>query len=90
MDLGAAVQKYIEVAGSFDQQVHLSAFGLPKEEIEKIVSAWDEDYQISRYLLLSLERNEALASFPPESRIYLINGYECSHLTFHADIQKLL
>ena len=90
MDLGAAVKKYLEVAGSFDQQVHLSALGLPKEETEKIISAWDEDYQISRYLLLSLERNEALASFPPESRIYLINGYECSHLTFHADIQKLL
>lgn len=90
MDLAPAVKKYLEVAGGFDQPVHLSAFGLSKEETETAVSVWDEDYQISRYMLLSRERDEELESYPPDARLYLVNGYECTHLSFHADIQKLL
>ena len=90
MDLASAVRKYLEVAGGFDRPVHLSAFGLSKEETETAVSVWDEDYQISRYMLVSRERDEALESFPAESRVYLINGFECTHLSFHSDIQKLL
>jgi hypothetical protein len=90
MNLAAAVRKYLEAAGEYDRPVHLSAFGLSREETERAVSVWDEDYQISRYMLLSRERDEALESFPPESRVYLINGFECTHLSFHSDIQKLL
>ena len=90
MNLAEAVKKYLEIAGGFDRPVHLSAFGLSKEKLETAASVWDEDYQISRYMMLSRERDEALESFPAESRVYLINGFECSHLTFHEDIQKLL
>jgi len=90
MDLASAVKRYLEVTGGFDRPMHLSAFRLSKEETEKIISAWDEDYQISRYMLLSGERDEVLSEFPLEARVYLINGFECSHVTFHADIQKLL
>jgi hypothetical protein len=90
MDLAAAVRKYLEVAGAFDRPVHLSAFGLSKQETERTVSVWDEDYQISRYMLLSCESDEALESFPPGSRVYLINGFEYSHLSFHSDIKALL
>ncbi len=90
MDLATAVKKYLQIAGGFDRPVHLSQLGLSKADTEKIVSTLDEDYQISRYMLLSRERDEALASFPSDSRIYLINGYECSHLSFHPDVQKLL
>jgi hypothetical protein len=90
MNLAAAVKRYLEVAGGFDRPLHLSQFGLPKAEIEKLVSAWDEDYQISRYMLLSREREEDLAAFPSEQRIFLINGFECTHLTFRPDIQKLV
>lgn len=90
MDLAAAVKKYLEIAGGFGRPVHLSQFGLSKAETENIISAWDEDYQISRYMLLSREKDEALALFSPDARVYIINGFECSHLTFHADIQKLL
>ena len=68
----------------------MSNFGLAKVEMEKIISGLDEDYQISRYMLLSRERDEALEAFPIEARIYLINGFECSHVTFHSGIQKLL
>jgi hypothetical protein len=90
MHLAAAVRKYLEVAGAFGRPVHLSAFGLSKQETERAVSVWDEDYQISRYMLLSREGDEVLESFPPESRVYLINGFEYSHLSFHSDIQMLL
>jgi len=72
MNLAAAVERYLEVAGGFDRPLHLSQLGLPKAETEKLVSAWDEDYQISRYMLLSREREEDLAAFPSEQRIFLI------------------
>jgi hypothetical protein len=90
MNLATAIERYLEAGGGFDRAVHLSAFGLSKSETEKIFSAWDEDYQISRYMLPSRERDEVLASYPAEVRVYLINGFECSHVSFHADIQKLL
>ena len=90
MDLAAAVRKYLEVAGGFDRAMHLSEFGLSKAETEEAFSAWDEDYQISRYMLLSRERDEELASFPPDARVYLINGFECTHLSFHASIKTVL
>jgi hypothetical protein len=90
MDLAAAVKRYLEVAGGFDRPLHLSQFGLPKAETERLVSAWDEDYQISRYILLLRERDEDLAAFPSEQRVFFINGFECTHLTFHPSIQKLL
>jgi hypothetical protein len=90
MHLAAAVGKYLEVAGEFGRPAHLSALGLSKQETERVVSVWDEDYQISRYMLLSRESDEALESFPPGSRVYLINGFEYSHLSFHSDVQALL
>ena len=90
MDLATAVKKYLELAGEFGRSLHLSRFALPKNEIEKMFSEWDEDYQISRYMMLSRESDEALASFPPDERVYLVSGFECSHVTFAEDIQKLL
>jgi len=90
MDLAAAVRKYLEVTGGFDRSMHLFEFGLSRAETEEAFSAWDEDYQISRYMVLSRERDEELASFPPDARVFLINGFECTHLSFHASIETLL
>jgi hypothetical protein len=90
MNLAAGIKRYLEVAGGFDRPLHLSQFDLPKAEIEKLVSAWDEDYQISRYLLLSREPDKDLTALPAQERVYLINGFECTHLIFHPDIQTLL
>ena len=90
MDLSTIVKKYLELAGQFGRPVHLSKFGLSREDTEKVISALDEDYQISRYLLLSRERDEELTSYPQDVRVIVISGFEVSHLTFHADIQKLL
>jgi hypothetical protein len=90
MDLPAIVKKYLEIAGGFNRPVHLSQFGFSRDQTEKIISTFDEDYQISRYMLLSRERDDRLASLPGEKRVYLINGYEVSHISFQPDIQKLL
>lgn len=90
MDLAAVVKKYLEVAGGFDRPVHLSRLGLSKSETEKVISTFDEDYQISRYMLLSLERDEETQSLPSETRAYLVNGFEVSHISFRPEIQKLL
>lgn len=90
MNLTALVAKYVETAGGFGRPVHLSFLGLPKEETEKVISAFDEDYQVSRYLLLSRESNELLRAWPEEERLYRINGQECSHLSLQPDVQKLL
>lgn len=90
MELAAAVSRYLKVAGGFDRPMHLSALGLEKEETERTVAIWDEDYQISRYMLLSREKDEFLETSPPASRVYLINGFECTHLSFHSGIQNLL
>ena len=90
MDLADAVATYLGIAGEFGRRLHLSQFGLPKPEMERAFSVWDEDYQISRYMLLWRAPDEELESFPPESRLFLINGHEYSHVTFYSDIQRLL
>jgi hypothetical protein len=90
MNLAAGIKRYLEVAGGFDRPMHLSQLGLGKAETEELVAAWDEDYQISRYLLLSREPDKNLTAFPAQERVYLINGFECTHLIFHPDIQTLL
>ena len=90
MELATIVKKYLEIGGGFEQPVHLSQLGLSRVETEKIISALDEDYQISRYMILARERDVTLAAFPSGQRVYIINGYECSHVSFHTDIQKLL
>jgi hypothetical protein len=90
MDLAGGVKRYLEMGGDFHRPVHLSALGLSREETEKTVAAWDEDYQISRYLLLSREPDDQLGAFPVDQRVYLINGFECTHLSFQPGIRDLL
>jgi len=88
MNLATLVKKYLEIAGAFGRPVHLLQFGFSKAEIEKTFSAFDEDYQISRYMLLTRERDAALEALPPKARVYRVNGYEATHLSFHPNIQK--
>jgi hypothetical protein len=90
MDLASLVKKYLDLAGGFGRPVHLSEFGLSKKETEQLISACDEDYQISRYMVLSRERDVALATYPAEVRLYMINDFEVSHVSFDAGIEKLL
>ncbi len=90
MNLSELVEKYVEAAGGFGRPVHLSFLGLSKSETEKLIAGFDEDYQVSRYLLLLRETDEALDALPEADRVYRINGVECSHISFQPDVRKLL
>ena len=88
MDLAAVVKRYLELAGGFDLPLQLSRLGLPKPEVERIFSAWDEDYQISRFVLLS--REDIVGLHSEDVLVYSINGCECTHVTFRPGIRQLL
>lgn len=90
MDLAAVVKKYLELTGGFDQPLHLSRIGLTKPEVERHFSAWDEDYQISRFMMLSRAGDEELSAHPTDERVYRINNYECTHVSFRSGIEQLL
>jgi hypothetical protein len=90
MDLAELVRKHTEISGGFGRAVHLSQFGLSKAETEKVISAFDDDYQISRYMVLSREPDEDLASYPSDARVYSINGFEVSHVSLAPGIGKVV
>jgi len=89
MELGEAVSLYRKVTGGYGRSMDLAAFGLSRNETENIFSVWDEDYQISRFMELTLEASN-LAFQEPSSQPYAVNGFECSHVRFHADIERML
>ena len=86
MNLAAAVKTYLEHTGEFNLPLHLSRFGLSKPEVEALFSAWDEDYQISRFMLLSRQDD---VSPSPEDR-FSINGYDYTHVTVRPGIEEFL
>lgn len=89
MNLAAAVKTYLEYTGGYDLPLHLSQFGLPKPEVERLFSAWDEDYQISRFMLLSREESGS-GTYPKGMEAYSINDYEYTHVTFRSGIEEFL
>jgi hypothetical protein len=89
VDLAKAVTAYLKATGGFDRPLHLSRFGLSKLETEQLFSAWDEDYQISRYMILTRAPEDELANLSPASRTYAVNGHETSHVAFRAEVQRL-
>jgi hypothetical protein len=55
-----------------------------------MLSGFDDDYQISRYMVLSREPDEDLASYPSDARVYSINGFEVSHVSLAPGVGKVL
>lgn len=80
MRLRDVVEKYLVLGGGYGRPVEISAFGLPRAEAERMFSALDDDYQISRFFCFSYSAGEAFA----------INGYPQTHLSIDAEIQSLL
>jgi hypothetical protein len=89
MTLAEGVKKYLELAGGYGRPVALVHFGLSKDETVKLFSAWDEDYQINRYMLLTLAASEE-PTRARKAEVYVINGFKCSHVSFQSGIQQLL
>jgi hypothetical protein len=77
------VERYRAVAGGFGRPVALSAFGLVREETERLFSTFDEDYHISRFFHFSLDpacQEDACS----------INSFPQSHVSLDAEIEAIL
>ena len=85
MELKAAVEKYLEAVQEFCRPMPLSQFGLPKEEVEAMVSAWEEDYQVHRHLEL-IPASTAGQNTP----VYRIGGLLYTAIVFRESIRHVL
>ena len=80
MTLREIVDKYLAIAGGFAFLAPLADFGLERSEAERIFSACDEDYHISRFLHFSQVSGPA----------YNINGFEQTHLSMDEEVRSIL
>lgn len=88
MELRTVVDKYKALAGGFGQPVPLAAFGLSREETERVFSVYDEDYNISRFFHFSL--NPTTEAGGPPVVAYQINGFPHTHVSLDAEIEAIL
>lgn len=84
MKLSQLVQSYLAVAGEYGKPIPLVSLQFPKEELERVFSAFDEDYHISRFF------HFACAAAAGEPDIYQINFFPQTHVSIDADIQSIL
>jgi len=80
MTLRAVVERYNSLATQPNAPVTLGKFALPTEETERLFSALDEDYHISRHLHFS----------KAEGPVYRISGEEVTHVAIDPAIASLL
>lgn len=78
--LKMVVERYNSLAGQPGAPVALGEFGLSPEETERLFSALDEDYHISRHLHFSLA----------EGLRYRVSGEEVTHVAMDEAIASLL
>lgn len=90
MTLRELVTRYRELAGGYGRPVHLSEFGLSKEETEREFSAYEEDYQISRFFRLTRVLDQENRPRPGGARLYTINGFDYSHIAVLPEIEEIL
>jgi len=82
MPLGDLVARYRSLAGGrLGIPVALEAFALSHNETERIFSAYDEDYHISRYIHFSDSGGAAA---------FLIDGERATHVAIDAEIESIL
>ena len=88
MDLKAAVGKYLEVAGEFGRPMALAQFGLSREATEAMVAAWEEDYQLHRYLeLIPASEDPSGATLPSA---YVVAGLAYTAVVFRSSIRDVI
>lgn len=85
MTLKEAVNTYLATAGGYGQRMPLSGFALAPEPLREMISAWEEDYQLSRHYELIPASYRDL-----ETPTYVIEGLEYSGIIFHASIAEVL
>ncbi len=77
------VNRYLALAGDFGRPAALADFGFSRAETEKLFSALDEDYHISRFLKFTFHPAAPAGSFS-------INSFPQSHLIIDAGIETIL
>jgi hypothetical protein len=80
LTLHEVIDRYLGIASRFGAPVALSAFGLPRGETERLFSAYEEDYHISRYLHFVEESGDHFS----------INGFPATHVNIDEQIRSLL
>jgi len=80
MSLAEILEKYLAVAGGYGKAVAFGSLGLSRREIEQTFSAFDEDYNISRYLHFSNGAGEC----------YSISDFPQTHVWIDVEIQTIL
>ena len=80
MTLQQIVEKYLAIAGGFAFLAPLADFGLSKSDVERVFSALDEDYHISRFFHFSQVSGTG----------FLIDGFEQTHVSIDEEIQSIL
>ena len=80
MTLSELVNLYRSRAGDFGRPVALSAFSLSPAETERLFSAYDEDYHISRFFHFTEGSGQKFS----------VNGFPATHVSIDAEIQTIL
>jgi hypothetical protein len=84
VELRAAVAKYLDVVKEFGRPMPLAEFGVPKDELERVLSGWDEDYHLNRHFeLIAASPACGLGNAP---MLYVVNGLACSSIVFRETI----
>ena len=81
--LGEVVERYRTLAGGFGRPVALRAFGLGREETERLFGAFDEDYHISRFFHFTLDPAS-------QEEAFSINSFPQTHVSLDAEIETIL
>ena len=80
MNLRELAEKYLAIAGGYGRPVALAEFGLDRAQTERLFSAFDEDYHISRFFHFTKGSGTA----------YRINGFRHTHVSLDAEIETAL
>jgi hypothetical protein len=80
MQLSELVDEYLALGGGFGVPVPLAAFNLGQKETERLFSAFDEDYHISRFLHFA----------QADGATFVINGEPETHVSINTTIRDIL
>lgn len=79
-ELRQIVERYLALAGGFGAAVSLASFAFGADETARLFSAFDEDYQVSRYMKFSRQSGAEFS----------INGFPQTHVALDEGIRALL
>ena len=85
MDLKAVVDRYLQEIGAFGEPMPLGRFGLAHDEVETLLSAWEDDYHLSRHF--ELVPASGMSGAAPA---YRINGALYTAIVFRETIRDVL